>query len=377
MRIVIDARYLTGYYSGIGEYSENLLENLSILDHENEYICFVQRDYSGGIDLGENFKLVPFDFPPLSLKTVFLLHKEIKRFKPDFFHSLFPVTPIFFRGKLLVTVHDLQPLLMTEWTGKRFFPVKKVYDLFYRWMYPHSFRHANWLISVSQATRDTLSQMMPELSDKTIVVHSGISEDAFSEPDPDIFETLKKKHDIPDRYILYVGSTRPNKNLPRMIGAFARLLKSSEQYADVCFVMILTPDRFMADVKHSIETLQLESNIRILEPVSRAEKFALYRYARLLFFATMLEGFGFPLLEAQAQGCPVITSNHHSLPEIAGKTALLCDPEKEEEMTQNLDKLLSDDILRQELIDKGFKNAKRFSWKSTASKVLEIYRHLM
>ena len=378
MRIVIDARYLTRQYSGIGMYSERLLEHLALQDKENEYYCLVQSDYTRPLALGENFHLIRYNARPLSLHTIFLVHRVIHRLKPVFFHSLFPLMPIFYRGKLLVTVHDLQPLMMKEWTGRRFYPVKKIYDLFYRWMYPHTFRRANWLITVSQATKDALGELIPEVLDKTIVVHSGIDPEASAPPNPGIFEGLKAKHNIPDQYILYVGSTRPNKNVPTMLKAFANLCERIKpDTGTIGFVLVLTTDRFFADIQHVVKEHNLGSRVKILEPVSQTEKAALYHHAELLFFATKLEGFGFPMLEAQAQGTPVIASNYHSLPEIAGDSAFLVDPDDIVSMTDALHRVLFDQSLRKDLIEKGKKNINNFSWEKTAGRVLEIYNHLM
>jgi glycosyltransferase involved in cell wall biosynthesis len=377
MRIAIDARYLTGNYSGIGVYSEQLLRHLAILDQENEYFCFVQPDYTRPLELGENFQIIRYNAPPLSLKTIFWLHRALNEIKPDFFHTLFPLMPVFYRGKLLVTVHDLQPLMMKEWTGNRSYPVKKIYDLFYRWMYPATFSRANWLISVSQATKDAISSIMPDLEDKTIVVHSGIEADAVTDPDPEIIENLRQKHDIPGRYILYVGSTRPNKNVPNMIKAFAEMKKNNPGLDDVCFVLVLSKDRFMSDIVQVVKTLKVESGIRYLEAVSHEEKQALYHSAELLFFATKFEGFGFPVLEAQAQNTPVVASDNHSLPEIAGESAVIIDPDNINEMSNALLHIIKDESFRKSLIEMGQKNILKFSWDKTAGKILEIYRHLI
>lgn len=378
MRIVIDARYLTRQYSGIGIYSERLLEHIALQDRENAYFCLVQPDYTRPLALGDNFHILRYEAPPMSFGTILWLHRAIKKIQPDFLHSLFPLFPIFYKGKLLVTVHDLQPLLMKEWTGKRVFPLNKMYDFFYRWMYPYTFRRANWLIAVSQATKDAMANFMPSLRDKTIVVHSGIEPGAGDPPDPNILETLRQKYGIQERYILFVGSTRPNKNVPVMLRAFSRFLEMSPEGRDIGFVLVLTRDRFISDIMHVIKGKKLQKHVRILELVNQAEKRALYHGAQTLFFATKLEGFGFPVLEAQAQGTPVIVSNNGSLPEIAGgASALLVDPDDMEELASALKRVVFDQQLRDTLIENGKKNVTNFSWEKTAKQVLEIYNHLM
>ncbi|HOE63147.1 MAG TPA: glycosyltransferase family 1 protein [Candidatus Sumerlaeota bacterium] len=378
MKIAIDARYLTRQYSGIGAYSERLLEALALQDKTNEYFCFIQPDYTRPINLRENFHIIRYGAPPLSTKTIFWLHRALRKIRPDFLHSLFPVFPVFYKGKLLVTVHDLQPLLMKEWTGgKRPFPISALYEIFYRWMYPYTFQRANWLIAVSHSTKDALSNLMPALAEKTIVVHSGVEPDAAESPDPDIMDALRKRYSLPERYILFVGSTRPNKNVPAMLRAFDLFLKMGEESRDIGFVMVLTKDRFITDITQIIRQKKLQPHIRILEPVNQAEKRALYHHALLLFFATKLEGFGFPVLEAQAQGTPVVASQNDSLPEISGDSALLVDPDDEKVMAEALWNAVYDKKLRAELIERGKSNTARFSWEKTARQMLEIYNHLM
>ncbi|MBN1903068.1 glycosyltransferase family 4 protein [Candidatus Sumerlaeota bacterium] len=377
MRIVIDARYLTREYSGIRIFTERLLEHLALQDKINEYFCLVQPDYTRPIALGDNFHLIKYNARPLSLKTVFSLHRGVKLLKPDFFHVLFPLMPVFYKGKLLIHVHDLQPLMMKEWTGGRILPLKKIYEIFYWWIYPHTFRKASWIVAVSQATKDALSEIMPELAEKTIVIHSGIDLDKGELRNNNIMETLRERYHIPPRYILYVGSTRPNKNIPVMLQAFSRLKDVDPSLSDVAFVLVLTRDRFIADIMRVVKDRNLESGIRILEPVGQAEKHALYQNAQLLFFATRFEGFGFPLLEAQSYGAPVVASNCHALPEIAGDSAYLVDPGNVESLTEALRRVLTDQPLREDLINKGKQNILNFSWERTASQVLEIYNHLM
>lgn len=162
-----------------------------------------------------------------------------------------------------------------------------------------------------------------------------------------------------------------------MIRAFSSFLKKHPECGDLDFVLVLTADRFLADVHRVIRESGVKKNIKILDPVSQLEKHALNRNSMMLFFATMLEGFGFPLLEAQSQETPVVASHYHALPEIAGDSALFVDPEDPEDMADGLEKMILDQDLRKEYIARGKENIQKFSWENTARKVLEIYNHLM
>ena len=276
----------------------------------------------------------------------------------------------------MVTVHDVQPLAMPEWTGGRPWPVRKAYDMFYGWAYPSAFRRADALIAVSRATRDALAALCPGCAAKTEVVHSGLPPDAKQPGDLERMQALRRAHDIPERYVLFIGSTRPNKNLPAMVRAFARLAGRRSVDDDLAFVLVLTPDRFMRDIHSAIHAGDVESAIRIVPPVDAADKRALYRGASALFFVTKHEGIGFPVLEAQAQATPVVASTAGSLPEVAGDGALLVDPDDVDAMAEALGHAVDDDAMRRDLIDKGRRNIARFSWERCAQRTLDIYRRV-
>ncbi len=377
MRIAIDARYLSAQFSGIGAYSENLLVELSALDSVNEYHVLIHQSLDRDLRLGDNFHLIRCDSRPLSLTTVFRLHREIESLDCDFLHAHFPVTPIYYTGKMITTVHDLQPLLMAEWTGGRAWPIKKAYDYFYHWMYPRTFRESSFLIADSQSTAQSLEQWVPD-KQRIATILLGAPPDAGQAVSPAMLPVIQEKYGVAKRYLFYIGSTRANKNLPRMLEAFALLRRRNPEFKDLQFVMVLAADRNVPDVMRCIEAWGLSMNVKILPPVQPEEKRALMFYAQLLFFATMFEGFGFPVLEAQAQSTPVLASSHSSLPQVAGEdAALLCDAFDVEEMSQAVERLLTDEELRDRLVANGLKNLGRFSWKDCAQKTLDVYRRMV
>jgi len=142
MRIAIDARYLRAECSGIGVYSEGLLKALGRLDQSNEYFVFVHSSYREDLELPDNFQVIEDYARPVSGRTMVSLHRPIEKLQPDALHSLFPLAPVFWKGKLGLTVHDLQPLVDPDFTGMRS-PVRRFgYDMFYRLAYPFNMRRA-------------------------------------------------------------------------------------------------------------------------------------------------------------------------------------------------------------------------------------------
>ena len=189
-------------------------------------------------------------------------------------------------------------------------------------------------------------------------------------------EATREKYNLPKRFVLYLGSTRPNKNLPTMIRAFHRMRERFEGTRDCYFILVVNRDRFFEESHRLITKLRLQKRMRVYNQVSEIEKRCFYKLASGLFFVTKNEGFGIPLLEAQCAGLPVLAADHASLPEIANGTALLADPDDPTQIARRLRRLLTDDDLRKRLITEGKENIERFSWDKAASAVREMYHHL-
>lgn len=380
MRIGIDARYLDENYSGIAIYSENLLTHLARVDEKNRYVVFVHRNFQRRLRLGDNFKVIRCGERPMSLRTAFRFGRRVARLRCDFLHSLSPVAPLFAAPRVILTIHDLQPFHIGEDAFRQLPLSNRLTSLVHRAMFPHFIRSATWLITVSQATKDRLIELFPDpnIQGKSLSIHSGVEEEYFSPPEATVTQLALRKLDPPAQYMLYVGSAAPNKNLPLMLRAFARCLAQSPAvFEHLHFLLILGSERNVSTVKRLARALGLQDRVRILGATTDEEKRVLYSRAMLLFSVTRGEGFGFPILEAQAAGVPVLAGDDAAVPEIVAESAMLVPPGDEEAVAQALTRLVSDRELRQVLEEAGRANARRFSWDETARKVLEVYKLLM
>ncbi|MCX8038151.1 MAG: glycosyltransferase family 4 protein [Candidatus Sumerlaeia bacterium] len=328
------------------------------------------------MNLKSNFTIKTFHARPVSLATVFEFGRVVQRERPDILHSLFPLTPLFYRGPLLVTIYDLQALLVPEFTGRRPWPLRKAYDLFYGWAYPRAVRRAKYVHTVSEATRRDIARVFPRYADRAIVVHPGITAEPLMECSPELLEHIRRRFGLPDRYILYIGSTRPNKNLPTMIRAYALALHDCPALQNTSLVLVVSPDRFFAECSRLIRGLKLSERVQIYRSITEEEKKAFYHGSQALYLVTKFEGFGLPLLEAQACGVPVLAANHAALPEIGGDSALFVNPDDVRAVADGLVRILTDEPLRQSLIEKGRKNLNRFRWEKTIQTMLQIYKNL-
>jgi glycosyltransferase involved in cell wall biosynthesis len=374
MKIVVDARYLSSTHSGIGVYSRQLLEHLALIDTANEYIVVTHASYDHKMELGENFRVVTSDARPLSIKTFRgAIDDILEEEKPDLLHSTFPLVPLRWEGPQMITLHDLQPFTVQDFTSKRPAPIRFAYDMFYRWAYQRAFNQAHCIVSVSQSTKDELHSLYPKAWHRTLVVPSGLDPAFFESVNAEARENVQAKYRLPEQYIHYVGSTRPNKNLPQMLLAFAEF-RHAHPDTDLNFVLVLKKDRFYDDAKKMIETYGIKNHVRVLDQVTFDELRIIYAGSQALFFVTKSEGFGFPVLEAQASGVPVIASTDGALPYVAGEGALLTDPDDSTAILQSLTDVLENDELRQILIQAGTENCRRFTWEQTAQHTLDIYQ---
>lgn len=376
-RILIDARYLWREPSGIGRYSENVIAALRKLDSINEYTILTREGYVPPPGASPNFNYLSLPHAPVSAATLLRLGSWINRRAFDLVHIHCPVIPPGVRAPLIVTFHDWLPLMDPRFTGHRPAPMKLAYDLFYRWHYPYAVRKAARVIANSETTRSYILRDVPEAENKIRVNLFGIAETFFSPPDPEFSRRLIQTENIPARYFLYVGSTRPNKEVPTMLRAFAALGEQAPAASDVGLVMCLSRDRFFPAVEALMRELNLSSRVKILWNAGDETLKALYAGCMGLVLPSVAEGFGFPAAEAMAQGAPVVISTDGSPQEIAGDAALRVPPRDAAALASAMGRLAGDEALRSELSRIGRARARRFDWLETGKRELNIYREMI
>ena len=376
MKIGIDARFLSSRPTGIGEYCEHLITSLAGLDTENEYFVLVHSSFTRSLNVGENFRIAAYEANPVSSHTLYRLHRFLEKQELHLFHSLFPLAPLFFKGEIIVTVHDIQPFLTPYMSpGKKNIP-HFFTSLFYQWMYPHVLKRADWLIAVSEATKNYMIELFPAIREKIVVIHSGISEEWFGEPVSEQARQRVESYELPERYILYEGGCRPSKNVRNMLRGFSIFARERQDLQNIHFVLALQDDGYLENIKQHIKSMHLGKQVRIITGLNDEELKILYKNALLLLFVTKYEGFGFPVLQAQSVGTPVIASTSAALPEVVRNSAILAEPNDINQIGHAIICLLTDQSLYQDLVRRGTENVKKYSWNNTARLVLEMYKHL-
>ncbi len=288
---------------------------------------------------------------------------ELHRRPPDIFFTPAHVIPFTYRGPSAATVHDL---------GYHHFPQAhpRRQLAYLRWSTRHNGRIARHIFADSQATKDDLVQWDGIDPAKISVVYPGIDPELGEVSDADAITAVLRKYNITPPYFLFLSTLQPRKNLIRLIRAYAA--------SGVDYQLVLAGKKgwlaqpILDEVHHSSFTIH-HSPFNIVLPgfINDADKAALLSGATALLYPSLYEGFGFPVLEAQACGTAVLTAATSSLPEVAGDAALLVDPLDTKAITKGIQRLAADPLLRHELELKGFENVKRFTWEETAVRVLD------
>jgi glycosyltransferase involved in cell wall biosynthesis len=355
MLIGIDAsRGVAARPTGTEVYSQRLIQALLMLESRHSFRLYLRSRPSAGTFPGAELGVMPF----FRLWTHLRLSWEMARRPPDVLFVPAHVLPLVHPRASLVTVHDLGYLYFPEAhrLGQRWY-----LDLSTRW----NARFAAHVLADSEATKADLVVHYTTPPEKITVAFPGRDETLAPVDDPAAIEAVKARHGIAGSYFLYLGTLQPRKNLARLIAAFAALPPET--------MLVLAGRRgwLYEDLFAQVRRLGLEGRVLFPGYVREEDKAALLSGALAFAFPSLYEGFGLPVLEAQACGCPVITSATSSLPEVAGDAALLVDPSEPAAIAAAMARVAADPALRATLIERGFANVRRFSWTACARSVLD------
>ena len=364
MRVLING-YIGKKITGIGRTLIETLNELALIDDEVDYIVYTNKD---------NYELLNHNFPSrITVKSysitklssvnnllfnafvfpfISLFERADVVYIPNFTIILFSFKPI------VSVVHDMIDFKVNE-------KFSKLRMLYRHMIVPRMAKMSCRIITVSESSKKDIIEICGTRNDKIEVIYDAVS-NCFNADN--IEERL-----IDNDYILYVGTVdHPGKNVFNALKAFERYKKNNSN--DIKFVICGMPGNGFEKVENFINNSEFHDDIIYRGFVDDSELLNYYAYASVFVFVSFYEGFGMPILEAMKFGIPVITSNRSSLPEVAGNAALICNPDDVEDIAQAYNKLLTDNSLRLDMIEKGYKNLIRFSWRDTAKKTLDIFK---
>lgn len=351
MKVGLDVRMVEN--SGIGTTIKGLLDHLSP-DRLKGMTLF----HSPGWTNPYPTKQVEVPHPVYGIKQHWAYSKILNQSRPFLFHMPHFDVPLSYKGPFVATVHDLIHVLFPQYSNK---PFSRQYAL---WMLRHVVKHARKIIAVSENTRQDLLNFFPKALHKVSVIYSGI--DSVFQPVP--LEKMKsdlQSIELTPGYLLYVGNLRDSKNVKGLLKAYSLLRAKTSS----CPILVLAGRNFYGE----FEKKGFPEGVKYMGQVVRDILPSLYSGAKVFVFPSFYEGFGLPPLEAMACGAPVVTSRVASLPEACGKAAVYVDPYDPGSIADGIQIVLGSSEKSKNLVQLGFENVKRFSWKKCADQTWEIY----
>jgi len=368
MNIAINARVLNERKGGPYRYTINILRELSKLDRTNTYYILLYDDYDFDFELPKNYKIiikkikskVYFDYIylPLFSKSHNI---DVWFFPKNTFSPLI-------KGKKVPVFHDIvyfeKDLNFREF---KFFD-----NLHHSIMIPINGKIADINIAVSEFTASRMKELLHIPEDKIKIIKEGVEKKFTVIKDKMRLEHVKERLGLSLPFFFYSGSLSPRKNMLAVLHAFQKVQK------EIPHVMYYTGGYSWLDneVISYIENNNLKSRVIKLGYVSDEDLVVLYNLADCYLYPSIYEGFGLPILEAQACGCPVITSNVSSCPEVAGEGALLVDPRNVDEISRAMLKIVKNENFRNSIVKRGLENVKKYSWHKCAKELLNTFEYI-
>jgi glycosyltransferase involved in cell wall biosynthesis len=385
MRIGIDARTILnpekGEAIGVGHYTYQLIKNLLDIDHENEYVLFFdfrvrEKDVKKFTRPNTTIKFYPFSdykkYLPGAYNEI-LGTATLAKENLDVLHSTSPLSriPISYRGKCVVTFHDLAIYKCPECVSA----VKSAHD---KTVYNLMVKKADKIIAVSQSTKKDLQEIFKITDDRISVIYSGLDKRFYAAPAVDQQKILAR-FDINKKYILFLGTIEPLKNISRLLEAFAQFKEEyKKQFKKFEYQLVLSGKRGWLSKEYAqiAKDMGVGKDVVFTGYVIGDELVPLFKNAEFFVMPSLYEGFGMTVLEAFATGTPAIISNVSSLPEIAGDAAHFVNPLDKNDIAEAIMKFATDENLRNSYRTKGLEQVKKFDWEKTARETLGVYKSL-
>ncbi|HEU5423624.1 MAG TPA: glycosyltransferase family 1 protein [Nitrolancea sp.] len=350
--------------AGVSRYIERLLAALPAAAPEDEIVVFAGRGATkatAAFDPALRWlpSRLPTERPGVRiLWEQFAAPPALARERIELVHAPVNVAPVLAGRPAVVTVHDLAFLRYPEQ-----YPGTK--QRYLRWMTRRSVEHAARVIAVSEHTRRDLLNFYHVAPERVVVVPNGVGPEFRPGDDPAEARALRATHNLPDEFVLFVGTLQPRKNLLGLLRAWARVETAAP------LVIVGAPGWQYQPIFDEVRVLGIGE--RVIFTGYSGDLASWYRAATVFVYPSLYEGFGLPVVEAMACGTPVVTSNVSSLPEVAGDAALMVDPTDQDALAGAIARLLESPELRATLRERGLARAAAFSWERTARETVAVY----
>jgi glycosyltransferase involved in cell wall biosynthesis len=380
MKIGVDIRVLMDkQYSGVAEYSSILLRTILKQAQADNFTLFYNSSRDVRARIGHfkhpNLKVIKRSIPNKLFNYIlqqFFAWPKLDRViggSDVFWSPHINFSSFSDEAKHVLTIHDISFLRYPE-----FFNWRK--NFWHRSLDIQNLAsQATKIVAVSENTRQDIIELLKVPENKVQTIYSGVNE-IKSLPTPSEEKAFFLKHNLGKRFIFYLGTIEPRKNVAGLIYAYNLFRDQNIKLVDVQLVIAGANGWRNREIYRAWEQSPYRHDIKFLGYISNKEKELLYQKAEVFVYPSYYEGFGLPVLEAMARGLPVITSNISSLPEVAGSAAITLNPYDINDIAKALELVINNNTLKKSLIESGKKQSQLFSWEKTAQEYLELFRSL-
>lgn len=370
MNIAFDAKRAYLNTSGLGNYSRTLIKSLNKYYPTNHYDLFTTRqaetEFQKYISTQKNISVhEPLSFIDKKIRArwrSYGITEVLTDNNVEVYHGLSNELPFNikkFKGKKIVTVHDLI-----------FLRHPKLYPLIDSKIYNKKFRHAcdisDIIIATSEDTKRDIEKFYFTPENKIKVIYQSCDEHYYTEASTEQINNTVAKHQLPDTFLLYVGTIEERKNL-------LTIVKALQLVKDIPLVVVGKKKKYFKEIMEYIRENKLKNRVLFLKGVSSVDLPIIYRLAQVFIFPSISEGFGIPIIEALTSKIPVITTKGGCFPEAGGENSIYIDPKNENELAEKINFLLSSEITRKQVVEAGFEYAKRFHPSTITQQLMALY----
>lgn len=371
MNIAFDAKRAYLNTSGLGNYSRTLIKSLNQYYPDNNFHLFTtqsaENEFQQYVSQQANFKVhEPVNFIDKKVRArwrSYGITELLNANKIDVYHGLSNELPFNIRkfsGKKIVTVHDLI-----------FLRYPKLYPLIDSKIYNKKFRHAcdisDIIIATSEETKKDIEKFYFIPESKIKVVYQSCDERYYADYSHEQITEITQKHQLPDNYLLYVGTIEERKNL-------LTIVKAMESVNDIPLVVVGKKLKYYKVVMEYLRENKLKNRVIFLKDVSNFDLPIIYRKAQIFILPSISEGFGIPLIEALTSKVPVITTEGGCFPEAAGPDSIYINPKDELVMAEKINYLLKAESMRLQMAKKGFEYAQKFHPSTITQQLMALYK---
>lgn len=365
MKLNVDLRHaFVG--SGIGNYKRNIIQNLS---------RFKDVEITGCFNIARKISKKNYQWFDSNLICSYIPDKLIygKWHIPIYYESMFRSVPdlnlfltygipnVKYRKPVICTIHDL---IILKAQNERTSFIEK-----HERILRHSVNNSMHILTVSNSSREDISEYFRIPKEKISIVHNGIDFKQYNAKiSNEIRDSIRRKYNLPDFYILYLGGYRKHKNIESLLKAYSCLNEKERK------VHKLVITNHAPILQKQASELGISEDVVFTGFVDESDKAAIYQMASMVYYASYYEGWGVPILEAQASGVPVLTSSISSMPEASGGCAVLINPYKIDEIIEGMRELLNNQTYSKDLVNRGINNARQYTWKRGANELYNLIK---